>query len=127
MDAYSLRELEDFYTLARNVTSANRYYLATGKLNSFLDKFDKPGGFLDKLATHGKMATIATVLGHVPVAGPVLNTAIAANMGSKAAARKSGSEAVQQMMNSSTFKIWLQRQEASLLQQLSQRLFLMLK
>lgn len=100
----TVRELEDFYTLARNVTSANRYYLATGKLNSFLEKFDKPGGFLDKLATHGKMATIATVLGHVPVAGPVLNTAIAAQMGARAATRKSGSAAVQEMMGSSTFK-----------------------
>lgn len=100
----TVRELEDYYTLARNVTSANRYYLATGKLNSFLDKFDKPGGFLDKLATHGKMATIATVLGHVPVAGPVLNTAIAAQMGARAATRKSGSAAVQEMMGSSTFK-----------------------
>lgn len=100
----TVRELEDYYTLARNVTSANRYYLATGKLNSFLDKFDKPGGFLDKLATHGKMATIATVLGHVPVAGPVLNTAIAAQMGAKAATRKSGSAAVQEMMGSATFK-----------------------
>lgn len=100
----TVRELEDFYTLARNVTSANRYYLATGKLNSFLEKFDKPGGFLDKLATHGKMATIATVLGHVPVAGPVLNTAIAAQMGARAATSKSGSAAVQEMMSSSTFK-----------------------
>lgn len=100
----TVRELEDFYTLARNVTSANRYYLATGKLNSFLEKFEKPGGFLDKLATHGKMATIATVLGHVPVAGPVLNTAIAAQMGARAATRKSGSSAVQEMMGSSTFK-----------------------
>lgn len=100
----TVRELEDYYTLARNVTSANRYYLATGKLNSFLEKFDKPGGFLDKLATHGKMATIATVLGHVPVAGPVLNTAIAAQMGARAATRKSGSAAVQEMMGSSTFK-----------------------
>lgn len=100
----TVRELEDYYTLARNVTSANRYYLATGKLNSFLEKFDKPGGFLDKLAAHGKMATIATVLGHVPVAGPVLNTAIAAQMGARAATRKSGSAAVQEMMGSSTFK-----------------------
>lgn len=100
----TVRELEDYYTLARNVTSANRYYLATGKLNSFLEKFDKPGGFLDKLATHGKMATIATVLGHVPVAGPVLNTAIAAQMGARAATRKSGSAAVQEMMGSSVFK-----------------------
>ncbi|HCJ9394966.1 TPA: lytic transglycosylase domain-containing protein [Escherichia coli] len=100
----TVRELEDYYTLARNVTSANRYYLATGKLNSFLEKFDKPGGFLDKLATHGKMATIATVLGHVPVAGPVLNTAIAAQMGARAATRKSGSAAVQEMMGSSAFK-----------------------
>lgn len=100
----TVRELEDFYTLARNVTSANRYYLATGKLNSFLEKFDKPGGFLDKLATHGKMATIATVLGHVPVAGPVLNTAIAAQMGARAVTSKSGSAAVQEMMSSSTFK-----------------------
>lgn len=100
----TVRELDDFYTLARNVTSANRYYLATGKLNSFLEKFDKPGGFLDKLATHGKMATIATVLGHVPVAGPVLNTAIAAQMGARAATRKPGSAAVQEMMGSSTFK-----------------------
>ncbi|PNK64536.1 lytic transglycosylase [Pantoea sp. FDAARGOS_194] len=100
----TVRELEDYYTLARNVTSANRYYLATGKLNSFLEKFDKPGGFLDKLATHGKMATIATVLGHVPVAGPVLNTALAAQMGARAATRKSGSAAVQEMMGSSTFK-----------------------
>lgn len=104
LPAQTVRELEDFYTLARNVTSANRYYLATGKLNSFLEKFDKPGGFLDKLATHGKMATIATVLGHVPVAGPVLNTAIAAQMGARAATRKSGSAAVQEMMGSSAFK-----------------------
>lgn len=100
----TVRELEDFYTLARNVTSANRYYLATGKLNSFLEKFDKAGGFLDKLATHGKMATIATVLGHVPVAGPVLNTAIAAQMGARAATQRSGASAVQEMMGSSTFK-----------------------
>lgn len=100
----TIRELEDYYTLARNVTSANRYYLATGKLGSFLEKFDKPGGFLDKLATHGKMATIATVLGHVPVAGPVLNTAIAAQMGARAATQRSGASAVQEMMGSSTFK-----------------------
>lgn len=104
LPSQTVRELDDYYTLARNVTSANRYYLATGKLNSFLDKFDKPGGFLDKLATHGKMATIATVLGHVPVAGPVLNTAIAAQMGARAATRKSGSAAVQEMMGSSVFK-----------------------
>ncbi|MCL9644958.1 lytic transglycosylase domain-containing protein [Rahnella victoriana] len=100
----TMRQLEDMYTIARNVKSANSYYLATGKLNSFLEKFDKPGGFLDKLATHGKMATIATVLGHVPVAGPVMNTALAAQMGAKAATQKSGANAVQEMMGSSTFK-----------------------
>lgn len=104
LPAQTVREMEDFYTLARNVTSANRYYLATGKLKAFLDKFEKPGGFLDKLATHGKMATIATVLGHVPVAGPVLNTALAAQIGARAATQKSGAAAVQEMMSSKVFK-----------------------
>lgn len=100
----TMRQLEDMYTLARNVKSANSYYLATGKLGQFLDKFEKPGGFLDKLATHGKMATIATILGHVPVAGPVLNTAVAAQMGAKAATKESGAAAVQNMMASGTWK-----------------------
>ncbi|MDU5828124.1 MAG: lytic transglycosylase domain-containing protein [Mixta calida] len=104
LPAQTVREMEDFYTLARNVTSANRYYLATGKLKAFLDKFEKPGGFLDKLATHGKMATIATVLGHVPVVGPVLNTALAAQIGARAATQKSGAAAVQEMMSSKVFK-----------------------
>ncbi|MBS0878390.1 MULTISPECIES: lytic transglycosylase domain-containing protein [unclassified Tatumella] len=104
LPANTVRQLEDMYTIARNVKSANQYYLATGKLKSFLDKFEQPGGFLDKLATHGKMATIATVLGHVPVAGPVLNTAIAAQMGAKAATRKTGSEAVQELMSSPEWK-----------------------
>jgi len=104
LPAQTVRELEDFYTLARNVKSANQYYLATGKLKAFLDKFEQPGGFIDKLATHGKMATIATVLGHVPVAGPVLNTAIAAQIGARAATQKTGASAVQEMMSSPTFK-----------------------
>ncbi|KGD75281.1 hypothetical protein HA49_08610 [Tatumella morbirosei] len=104
LPADTVRQLEDMYTITRNVKSANQYYLATGKLKSFLDKFEQPGGFLDKLATHGKMATIATVLGHVPVAGPVLNTAIAAQMGAKAATRKTGSEAVQELMSSPEWK-----------------------
>lgn len=104
LPAQTVRELEDFYTLARNVKSANQYYLATGKLKAFLDKFEQPGGFIDKLATHGKMATIATLLGHVPVAGPVLNTAIAAQIGARAATQKTGASAVQEMMSSPTFK-----------------------
>lgn len=100
----TIKELNDFYTLAKNVKSANRFYLATGKLSQFLDKFEKQGGFLDKLATHGKMAAVATVLGHVPVVGPVLNTAVAAQMGAKAAMRESGASAVQNMMASGTWK-----------------------
>lgn len=100
----TVKQLDDMYTIARNVKSANQYYLATGKLKAFLDKFEQPGGFLDKLATHGKMATIATILGHVPVAGPVLNTAIAAQIGAKAATRKTGAEAVQQLMSSPEWK-----------------------
>jgi len=100
----TVRQLEDMYTLARNVKSANQYYLGTGKLTTFLEKFERPGGFLDKLATHGKMATIATILGHVPVAGPVLNTAIAAQIGAKAATKKTGAAAVQELMTSATWK-----------------------
>ncbi|PIJ46081.1 lytic transglycosylase domain-containing protein [Tatumella sp. OPLPL6] len=100
----TVNQLDDMYTIARNVKSANQYYLATGKLSTFLKKFEQPGGFLDKLATHGKMATIATILGHVPVAGPVLNTAIAAQIGAKAATRKTGAEAVQQLMTSPEWK-----------------------
>ena len=100
----TVKQPEDMYTIAHNVKSANQYYLATGKLKAFLDKFEQPGGFLDKLTTHGKMATIATILGHVPVAGPVLNTAIAGQIGAKAATRKTGAEAVQQLMSSSEWK-----------------------
>lgn len=100
----TVAQLEDMYTVARNVKSANQYYLATGKLKAFLDKFENQGGFLDKLATHGKMATIATILGHVPVAGPVINTSIAAHMGAKAATKKTGAEAVQQLMSSPEWK-----------------------
>lgn len=100
----TVRQLEDMYTLGRNVKAANQYYLATGKLKAFLDKFEKADGFLDKLATHGKMATIATILGHVPVAGPVLNTAIAAQIGAKAATKKTGAAAVQELMTSATWK-----------------------
>ncbi|PPE57088.1 hypothetical protein [Pectobacterium brasiliense] len=100
----SMQRMEDFYTLARNVKSANRYHLQTGKLSSFLQSFEQPNGFLDKLATHGKMATIATVLGQVPVVGPVLNTSIAAQMGAKAATKKTGAQAVQDLMVSSEWK-----------------------
>lgn len=100
----SMHRMEDFYTLARNVKSANRYHLQTGKLSSFLQSFEQPNGFLDKLATHGKMATIATVLGQVPVVGPVLNTSIAAQMGAKAATKKTGAQAVQDLMVSSEWK-----------------------
>ncbi|WP_052234622.1 hypothetical protein [Pectobacterium brasiliense] len=100
----SMQRMEDFYTLTRNVKSANRYHLQTGKLSSFLQSFEQPNGFLDKLATHGKMATIATVLGQVPVVGPVLNTSVAAQMGAKAATKKTGAQAVQDLMVSSEWK-----------------------
>lgn len=101
---HTVRELDDFYTLARNVKSANQYHIPTGKLNGFLKKFEQSGGFLDKLATHGKMAAIATILGHVPIAGPVLSTATAAQMGANAAARKSGAAAVNELMTSPVWK-----------------------
>lgn len=100
----TVRELNDYYTVARNVASANRFYISTGKLNGFLSKFEKQGGLLDKVAKYGKMSAIGAVLGHVPVVGPVLNTAVAAHMGAKAATQESGSTAVQKMMASSVWK-----------------------
>lgn len=100
----TVKELNDYYTVAKNVASANRYYISTGKLNGFLSKFEKQGGLLDKIAKYGKMSAIGTVLGHVPVVGPVLNTAVAAHMGAKAATRESGATAVQKMMASSVWK-----------------------
>ncbi len=104
LPAQTAKELEDFYTVARNVKSANQYHLTTGKLQSFLAKFESPGGFLDKLATHGKMAAVATVLGHIPVAGPVLNTAVAAQMGASMASKKTGAAAVGELMASPVWK-----------------------
>ncbi|MEY0663900.1 hypothetical protein AB7281_14805 [Providencia rettgeri] len=100
----TVRELNDYYTVARNVASANRFYISTGKLNGFLSKFEKQGGLLDKVAKYGKMSAISAVLGHVPVVGSVLNTAVAAHMGAKAATQESGSTAVQKMMASSVWK-----------------------
>lgn len=100
----TVRELNDYYTVARNVASANRFYISTGKLNGFLSKFEKQGGLLDKVAKYGKMSAIGAVLGHVPVVGSVLNTAVAAHMGAKAATQESGSTAVQKMMASSVWK-----------------------
>lgn len=100
----TVKELNDYYTVAKNVASANRYYISTGKLNGFLSKFEKQGGLLDKIAKYGKMSAIGTVLGHVPVVGPVLNTAVAAHMGAKAATRESGATAVQKMMASPVWK-----------------------
>ncbi|MEH6371749.1 lytic transglycosylase domain-containing protein, partial [Pectobacterium carotovorum] len=100
----TMRELENFYTLGRNVKSANAFHLGTGKLNGFLRKFDQPGGFVDQLSKHGKMSLIATALGHIPLVGPVLNTSIAAQMGTKAATRKTGGDAVQELMVSHLWK-----------------------
>lgn len=98
------RELDDYYLVAQNVASANRYHIPNGKLSSFLSKFEKPNGLLDKIATHGKMSAIAILLGHVPVAGPVLNTAVAAHMGAKSATRETGASAVQRMMASPVWR-----------------------
>lgn len=100
----TVKELNDYYTVAKNVASANRYYISTGKLNGFLAKFEKQGGLLDKVAKYGKMSAIGAVLGHVPVVGPVLNTAVAAHIGAKAATRESGATAVQKMMASPVWK-----------------------
>lgn len=100
----TVKELNDYYTVAKNVVSANRYYISTGKLNGFLAKFEKQGGLLDKVAKYGKMSAIGAVLGHVPVVGPVLNTAVAAHMGAKAATREAGATAVQKMMASPVWK-----------------------
>lgn len=100
----TMKELDSFYTLGRNVKSANAYHLQTGKLNGFLKKFDQPGGFIDQLSKHGKMSLIATAMGHVPVVGPVLNTSIAAHMGAKAASRKTGAQAAQDLMVSPVWR-----------------------
>ncbi len=100
----TMHELENFYTLGRSVKDANRFHLPNGKLNGFLKEFDQPGGFVDQLSRHGKMAFIATAMGHVPVVGPVLNTSIAAHMGAKQATRKAGAEAVQELMTSPVWK-----------------------
>ncbi|RJT26050.1 transglycosylase SLT domain-containing protein [Buttiauxella izardii] len=100
----TMRELESFYTFGREVKATNRFHIPNGKLNGFLQKFDQPGGFVDQLSKHGKMALIATAMGHVPVVGPVLNTSIASHMGAKAATRRTGAEAVQDLMTSPVWK-----------------------
>lgn len=104
LPAQTMRELNDFYKLGREVKATNRFHIPNGKLNGFLKKLDQPGGFIDQLSRHGKMAIIATALGHVPVVGPILNTSVAAHMGAKEAIRKTGADAAQELMTSPVWK-----------------------
>jgi hypothetical protein len=87
---HAMSELHDLNTLGQAVLSAKRYYIGTGRLSTFLDKFDKPDGFLGKLAKHGKRTAVGYAALHIPVVGPIVAPTIIAHSAAKDAMKYGG-------------------------------------
>ncbi|URO00946.1 hypothetical protein NB069_08795 [Leclercia adecarboxylata] len=96
----TMRQLGDLYVLSQAVNSARRYHVSTGKLATFLDKFDKPEGFVYKLKKHGKRTALGYAVAHIPIVGPVVAPAVITTAAARDAAKPTGADAVATLMNS---------------------------
>lgn len=101
---HAMSELHDLNTLGQAVLSAKRYHVGTGRLGTFLDKFDKPNGFLEKLAKHGKRTAVGYAALHIPVVGPIIAPTIIAHSAAKDAAKDATSDVVKKLMGSSVWR-----------------------
>ncbi|MDK9585413.1 hypothetical protein [Lelliottia wanjuensis] len=100
----TMKQMGDLYILSQAVNGARRYHITTGKLATFLDKFDKPEGFVDKLKKHGKKTALGYAVAHIPIIGPVAGPAIIATAAAKDAVKPAASDAVAQLMNSPVWR-----------------------
>lgn len=96
--------LRNLFTVSQAVRQARESSIQTGRLNAFIKQFDADNGVLDKIYRYGKGALATTVLGQVPIVGPVLSHGAVAGMAVKEAARPARSVAADRLLASPEFR-----------------------
>ncbi len=96
--------LRNLFTLSQAIRTAQSSSITTGRLSSFLKQFDKEGGALDRIYGRGKTALAATILGHVPIAGPAIAAEYAARQAIKSSSQGGRSAAADKLLSSGAFK-----------------------
>jgi hypothetical protein len=104
--------MRNLFTLSQAIRTAQSSSISTGRLSTFIKQFDKSGGALDSIYRRGKTALAATILGHIPLAGPAVAAEYAARQAIKSSANGARSAAADNLLASGAFKEVVRKQAA---------------